>query len=226
MAKHIEALSEQAEKPRPSQTRKEYIEECQQRAEAAVAEILPNFDSVMDQAKALAEDALPGAVSDLLETIAGAGFTRIEERRLLSAIDAATGLGMQTLKAELKAELKEARAVKPKSGALTPGNDWRSLLIIDPEKREAKPIMSNALVVALRHPVLAGAFALNDFTDLIELLFAPPWLRDADRKAFRPRDFTEADKRAATEAMKLAVEAEVRLRQHEAFGDQANRRLK
>src|SRR5205085_2791362 len=136
--------------------------------EAAVAEFLPSFDALMKEA----QSATPETVSGLLAKIAGARFTNVEDRRLLSALDAATALGFQALRADLKA-IRNSAAPKHRAIALTGG--WQGMLIIDKEKGEAKPIMSNAFNVALRHPAFAGVLALKDFTDLIELLLPPPW---------------------------------------------------
>jgi hypothetical protein len=161
-----------------------------------VAEVLPSFEEVKQEATALTMGSDVAAIKATIELIATGCFSPIEEDQLLAIVKAQTPAKLPALKAELKDAKNQRRGdqSQQRSGTgkevITGGE-----LILNADTGEPKPITANVVTVVMGSSLWTGVLALNEFTGFLTLRRPPPWHRNG---GFEERPWRDSDTRMAT----------------------------
>jgi putative DNA primase/helicase len=164
---------------------------------AAEPEIIPPaLTAAKAAAAALTRDSGSIAIRQVIEKIALARPGALYEEQFLLLVHDQTGTGKKALNTELRDAKKRQAAARPPQQlqSYNGAPDWRENLI-ENEWGEPKALMTN-VCLALGDQVWDGVLGFNEFTAMIAMRRAAPWI--VNETAFEERPWTDADTRMAT----------------------------
>ena len=170
---------------------------AQQPSNTAEPEIIPPaLTAAKAAAAALTRDSDSIAIRQVIEKIALARPGALFEEQLLLLAQNQTGTGKKVLNTELRDAKKRQAAARPPQQlqSYNGASDWRENLINN-EWGEPKALMTN-VCLALGDQVWNGVLGFNEFTAMIAMRRAAPWI--VNETAFEERPWTDADTRMAT----------------------------